>query len=346
MLYRPLGLTGIEVSVLCLGTMTFGEQNSESEAHAQLDHAIEAGINIIDTAEMYPVPPKAETQGLTERYIGSWLANRGRRDDMIIASKVAGPADWLSYLRDGNVHLDRRNIKAAVESSLQRLRTDYIDIYQLHWPDRQTNFFGPLGYNHPEQDQSVPIQETLEALLSLVESGKIRYIGVSNETPWGLMRYLQLAEEMDLPRPVTIQNPYNLLNRSFEIGLAEIAHRESCGLLAYSPMAFGVLSGKYLNQARPSGARLTLFERFSRYSNPQADWATERYVELAREHGLEPAQMALAWVTSRPFVTSNIIGATSLAQLEQNLQSLSVALSTEVIEGIEEIQQLQPNPSP
>lgn len=344
--YRPLGLTGLEVSALCLGTMTFGEQNSESEAHKQLDLAIASGINFIDTAEMYPVPPKAKTQGLTERYIGSWLASRGRRDDLIIASKVAGPAEWLTYLRDGNIRLNRRNIEAAVESSLQRLRTDYIDIYQLHWPDRQTNYFGQLGYSHPEQEESVPIQETLEVLRDLIESGKIRHIGVSNETPWGLMKYLQLAQEMDLPRPVTIQNPYNLLNRSFEVGLAEIAHRETCGLLAYSPMAFGVLSGKYLDQARPDKARLTLFDRFTRYTNPQAEWATDRYVKLAREYALEPAQMALSWVTSRPFVTSNIIGATSLAQLQQNLESINIALPPEVIEKIEVIHQQQPNPCP
>jgi aryl-alcohol dehydrogenase-like predicted oxidoreductase len=346
MYYRPLGLTGLEVSALCLGTMTFGEQNSESEAHQQLDRAVASGINFIDTAEMYPVPPKAKTQGLTERYIGTWLAKRGRRDDLIIASKVAGPAEWLSYMRDGNIRLDRRNIEAAVESSLQRLQTDYIDIYQLHWPDRKTNFFGQLGYTHPKQEDSVPIQETLEVLMDLVESGKVRHIGVSNETPWGLMKYFQLAEEMDLPRPVSIQNPYNLLNRSFEIGLAEIAHRESCGLLAYSPMAFGVLSGKYLNQTNPAKARLTLFDRFTRYTNPQAEWATEQYVELARTHGLEPAQMALAWVTNRPFVTSNIIGATTLEQLDQNLESINIKLDSEVIKGIEDIHQQQPNPSP
>ncbi len=344
--YRPLGLTGLEVSALCLGTMTFGEQNSESEAHQQLDHAVAAGINFIDTAEMYPVPPKAKTQGLTERYIGTWLAKRGRRDDLIIASKVAGPAEWLSYMRDGNIRLDRRNIEAAVESSLQRLQTDYIDIYQLHWPDRETNFFGQLGYTHPKHESSVPIQETLEVLLDLIDSGKIRHIGVSNETPWGLMKYLQLAEEMGLPRPVSIQNPYNLLNRSFEIGLSEVAHRESCGLLAYSPMAFGVLSGKYLNQASPAEARLTLFDRFTRYTNPQAEWATQKYVELAKQHDLEPAQMALAWVTSRPFVTSNIIGATTLEQLQQNLESIEITLTPEVIKGIQEIHQQQPNPSP
>jgi aryl-alcohol dehydrogenase-like predicted oxidoreductase len=346
MLYRSLGFTDIDVSALCLGTMTFGEQNSESEAHAQLDRALAAGINFIDTAEMYPVPPRAQTQGLTERYIGSWLAERGGRERLIIASKVAGPADWLSYLRDGKPRLDRRNIEAALDSSLQRLRTDYIDIYQLHWPDRETNYFGKLGYSQPDEERCVPILETLEVLLDLVASGKIRHIGVSNETPWGLMKYLQLAEAHDLPRPVSIQNPYSLLNRSFEIGLAEISHRESCGLLAYSPMAFGVLSGKYLQRPWPAGARLTLFERFNRYSNPQAEWAAERYVALAREHALSPAQMALAWVTSRPFVTSTIIGATSLEQLEENLQSLQLTLTPAVIDGIEEIHQRQPNPSP
>ena len=344
--YRPLGRSGLNVSALCLGTMTFGEQNSEAEAHAQLDRAIAAGINFIDTAEMYPVPPRAETQGLTETYIGSWLASRGGRDKLILATKVAGPADWLGYLRDGNPRLDRANIEAAVDSSLQRLGTDYIDIYQLHWPDRETNFFGKLGYIHPEQERSVPIEETLHVLQRLVDAGKIRHIGVSNETPWGLMRYLHLAQNQGLPRVVSIQNPYNLLNRTFEIGLAEIAHRESCGLLAYSPMAFGVLSGKYLDGQRPANARVSLFSRFVRYSNPESEAATGAYVELARQHGLSPARMALAWVTSRPFVTSNIIGATGLAQLEENLSSIELLLSPEVIEGIEAIHTRQPNPAP
>lgn len=344
--YRPLGRSGLNVSALCLGTMTFGEQNSEAEAHAQLDRAIAAGINLIDTAEMYPVPPRAETQGLTERYIGSWLTKRGHRDKLIIATKVAGPADWLGYLRDGHPRLDRINIEAALDNSLQRLGTDYIDIYQLHWPDRETNYFGRLGYTHPAQERSVPIQETLEVLADLVTQGKIRHIGVSNETPWGVMQYLQLSQRYDLPRVVSIQNPYNLLNRTFEIGLSEIAHREQCGLLAYSPMAFGVLSGKYLNQQRPANARVTLFSRFNRYSNPESEWATERYATLAREHGLSPAQMALAWVTSRPFVTSNIIGATTLAQLDENLDSSDLQLPTEVLEGIEMIHQRQPNPAP
>lgn len=341
-----LGNTGSEVSALCLGTMTFGEQNSEVEAHAQLDRALAAGIDFIDTAEMYPVPPRAETQGLTERYIGSWLAARGGRERILLATKVAGPADWLPYLRHGQNRLDRANIETALDASLRRLRTDYIDLFQLHWPDRQTNFFGQLGYQHAASDDSVPLLETLDVLGDLVRAGKVRHIGVSNETPWGLMRYLALAERHDLPRMVSIQNPYNLLNRTFEIGLAEVALRENCGLLAYSPLAFGVLSGKYLEGARPAGARLTLFDRFSRYSNPQAEWATAQYVALARLHGLDPAQMALAWVTSRPFVTANIIGATTLAQLDVNIASADLQLSAEVIAGIEAIHAGQPNPAP
>ncbi|MEL0584898.1 MAG: NADP(H)-dependent aldo-keto reductase [Candidatus Thiodiazotropha sp. (ex. Lucinoma kazani)] len=346
MIYRPLGQTDIEVSALCLGTMTYGEQNSETEAHKQLDQAFDAGINLIDTAEMYPVPPRIETQGLTERHIGTWLASRGRRDRVILATKVAGPGEWLNYIRDGNLHLDKSNIEAALEQSLQRLQTDYIDIYQLHWPDRHTNYFGELGYRPAKEEQTTPILETLQVLSDLIKAGKIRHIGVSNETPWGLMRYLQLAEELDLPRVVSIQNPYNLLNRTFEIGLAEIAHRETCGLLAYSPMAFGVLSGKYLDGQQPAEARLTLFERFNRYTNPETDRAVQRYVALAREHDLNPAQMALAFVTSRPFMTSNIIGATTLAQLDQNIDSIHMTLSVETLQGIEAIHRQQPNPSP
>jgi aryl-alcohol dehydrogenase-like predicted oxidoreductase len=344
--YRQLGHTDIKVSALCLGTMTYGEQNTESEAHAQLDRAMDAGINFIDTAEMYPVPPKAKTQGLTERHIGTWLARNAKRDRLIIATKVAGPADWLPYLRDGNPRLDRINIETAVDQSLQRLRTDYIDIYQLHWPDRNTNYFGELGYQQAASEQMTPILETLQILRDLVKAGKIRHIGVSNETPWGLMRYLSLAETHDLPRVVSIQNPYNLLNRTFEIGLAEIAHRESCGLLAYSPMAFGVLSGKYLNDRQPANARLTLFDRFIRYSNPEAKQATQQYVALAQRSGLNPAQMALAYVTSRPFVTSNIIGATTLAQLDENIESIHITLSEETLAGIEAIHTQQPNPAP
>jgi len=343
---RPLGQTDLKVSALCLGTMTFGQQNSAAEAHAQLDRAVEAGINFIDTAEMYPVPPKAETQGITEQYIGSWLTARGCRDRVVLATKVAGPGSWLSYLRKGNTRLDRPNIEAAIDASLRRLRTDYIDLYQLHWPDRNTNYFGKLGYRHRADDRTVPLLETLRVLGDLVKAGKVRHVGISNETPWGTMRLLQLAEEHGLPRPASIQNPYNLLNRTFEIGLAEIAMREQCGLLAYSPLAMGVLSGKYLDGARPSKARLTLFKRFDRYSNPQSDRAAAEYVALAHRHGLDPARMALAWVTSRPFVTSNIIGATTMAQLDADLASIELELSEEVVEEIEAIHNRQPNPAP
>ena len=334
------------VSGLCLGTMTFGEQNSEEEAHAQLNMAVAAGINFIDTAEIYPVPPRAETQGLTERFIGTWLKRRGGRDRLVLAIKVAGPGGWISYLRDGRNRLDRPNIAAALDASLARLQTDYVDLYQLHWPDRETNFFGKLGYDPVDEGGSVPLLESLEALGEQVKAGKVRHIGLSNETPWGLMTCLRLADQYGLPRPVSIQNPYNLLNRSFEIGLAEAAIRERCGLLAYSPLGFGVLSGKYLNGVRPPGARLTLFERFSRYSNPEAEGAATAYVALARRHDLDPAQMALAWVTSRAFVTSNIIGATTLEQLATNLASLDITLSEEVTAGIEAIHRGQPNPAP
>jgi len=349
MQYRPLGNTDLEVSALCLGTMTFGEQNTEAEAHAQLDRALAAGINFIDTAEMYPVPPRAETQGLTEQYLGTWLQSRGCRDRVILATKVAGPGDWLPHLRGSARRLDRGNIETAIDESLRRLRTDVIDLYQLHWPDRPTNYFGQLGYRpapEAEEAAAVPLAETLGVLADLIAAGKIRHVGLSNETPWGLMRALALAEQQGLPRVVSIQNPYNLLNRSFEIGLAEIALRERCGLLAYSPLAFGVLSGKYLDGQRPPEGRITRFARFSRYSNPEAERATADYVALARRWGLDPAQLALAWVTSRPFVTSNIIGATTLEQLESNLASLELELSDALIAEIEAIHQRQPNPAP
>ncbi|MGM1053866.1 MAG: NADP(H)-dependent aldo-keto reductase [Pseudomonadota bacterium] len=341
---RPLGTTGIEVSRLCLGTMTFGEQNSEAEAHEQLDRAVAFGINFIDTAEMYPVPPKAETQGRTERYIGSWLKQRGSRDDVIIATKASGPG--LEHIR-GGPRLTREHLRQAIDESLARLQTDYIDLYQLHWPDRKTNVFGKLGYPYNEEEEdTTPLEETLAALKELVDAGKVRAIGLSNDTPWGVMRALQLAETFGLPRVASVQNPYNLLNRTFEVGLAEIAHREQVGLLAYSPLAFGVLSGKYLEGARPEGARLTLFERFQRYTNPQAEAATADYVKIARDAGLDPAQMALAFVNSRPFLTSNIIGATSMEQLESNLESESLKLDHDVLEAIETVHRCQPNPAP
>ncbi|MCF7202373.1 NADP(H)-dependent aldo-keto reductase [Pseudomonas oligotrophica] len=346
MIYRPLGRTGIQVSALALGGMTWGEQNSEAEGFEQIQRAKAAGINFIDTAEMYPVPPKAETAGATETIIGNYFRRHGGRGDWILASKAAAPGNGIQHIRGGRNHFDRANLTAAVEASLRRLQTDYIDLYQLHWPDRQTNFFGQLGYRHDPDAHLTPIEETLEALDELVRSGKIRHIGLSNETPWGVHRFLQLAQTRGWPRVVSIQNPYNLLNRSFEVGLAEMAIREEVGLLAYSPLAFGLLSGKYENGARPAKARLTLFERFQRYNNPQARRAASAYVALAREHGVDPAQLALAYVTSRPFVTSNIIGATTLEQLDSNLASLELTLSEALLEGIERIHVEQPNPAP
>lgn len=340
---RPLGDTGIEVSRLCLGTMTFGEQNSEAEAHEQLDRAVAFGINFIDTAEMYPVPPKAETQGRTEAYIGSWLKRRGSRDDVILATKAAGPG--LEHLR-GGPRLTRTHLHQAIDDSLARLQTDYVDLYQLHWPDRSTNFFGKLGYVPNDDEDTTPLEETLSALKELVDAGKVRAIGLSNDTPWGVMRSLHLAETLGVPRVASVQNPYNLLNRSFEVGLAEIAHRENVGLLAYSPLAFGVLSGKYLDGAQPPKGRLTLYERFKRYTSELAEEATRAYVKIAREHDLDPAQMALAYVNSRPFLTSNIIGATTMEQLESNLASESLRLDQEVLDAIETVHQRFPNPCP
>jgi len=349
MRYRPLGNTDLHVSLIGLGTMTWGEQNTEAEGHAQLDAALGLGVNFIDTAEMYSVPPKPETYGSTETIIGNWLKQRGNRERVILATKAAGPAKLLpqaAHIRGGASHFNRKNLEEALAGSLKRLQTDYIDLYQLHWPDRPTNHFGRLGYSHEPDADTVPILETLEVLGDFVKAGKVRHIGVSNETPWGVAAFLQHAREQGLPRIASIQNPYSLLNRSFEIGLAEFAHRERVGLLAYSPLAFGVLSGKYLGGARPAGARLTLFERFARYNSPQAEAATQAYVDLARQHGLEPAQLALAYVNSRPFLTSTLIGATSLAQLATDINSVDIELSTELLEQIEATHKTYPNPSP
>jgi aryl-alcohol dehydrogenase-like predicted oxidoreductase len=349
MQYRPLGDTDLKVSLIGLGTMTWGEQNSEAEGHAQLDAALSAGVNFIDTAEMYSVPPKPETYGSTETIIGHWFKQRGNRERVILATKASGPAKLLpqaSHIRGGNSHFNRKNLQAALEGSLRRLQTDYIDLYQLHWPDRPTNHFGRLGYTHEPDEQTAPILETLEILGDFVKAGLVRHIGVSNETPWGLAEFLRHAREQGLPKIASIQNPYNLLNRTFEIGLAEFAHREQVGLLAYSPLAFGVLTGKYLGGARPADARITLFERFARYNSDQAQAATQAYVNLANAHGLAPAQLALAYVNSRPFVTSTLIGATSLAQLETNIGSIDIGLSAGVLEQIEAIHKQYPNPSP
>ncbi|BEM59496.1 NADP(H)-dependent aldo-keto reductase [Serratia marcescens] len=337
MQYHRIPHSSLEVSVLGLGTMTFGEQNSEADAHAQLDYALAAGVNLIDTAELYPVPPRPETQGLTESYIGSWIKARSNREKIVLASKVSGPVRGTDSSIRPQQALDRKNIRAALDASLKRLNTDYLDLYQLHWPQRATNCFGKLNYQYTDDKATVTLLETLEALTEQVRAGKIRYIGVSNETPWGVMRYLQLAEKHELPRIVSIQNPYSLLNRSFEIGLAEISQHEGVELLAYSSLAFGTLSGKYLNGAKPAGARNTLFTRFNRYSGQQTQRAIAEYVALAKKHGLDPSQMALAFVRQQPFVASTLLGATSVEQLKINLDSLNVILDEDVLQALEEI---------
>ncbi|HEY0207640.1 NADP(H)-dependent aldo-keto reductase [Acerihabitans sp.] len=346
MRYHRIPHSSLEVSVLGLGTMTFGEQNTQADAHAQLDLAVAAGVNLIDTAEMYPVPPRPETQGLTETYIGNWLKRRGQREKIILASKVAGPSRGNDAGIRPQQILDRKNIRMALDASLRRLNTDYLDLYQVHWPQRATNCFGKLNYQYTDEKLAVTILETLEALTEQVRAGKIRYLGISNETPWGAMRYLHLAEKHDLPRIVTVQNPYSLLNRSFEVGMAEISQFEGLELLAYSSLAFGTLTGKYLNGAKPAGARNTLFSRFTRYSAPHTQQAIAEYVALAQRYGLDPAQMALAFVRRQPFVASTLLGATSLAQLQTNLDSLDLILDDEIIGELEQIHQRFTIPAP
>ncbi len=344
--YHRIPHSSLEISTLGLGTMTFGEQNSEADAHAQLDYAVSQGINLIDVAEMYPVPPRPETQGLTETYVGNWLAKRNNREKLVIASKVSGPSRNSDSAIRPNQALDRKNIRAALDESLKRLQTDYLDLYQVHWPQRQTNCFGKLGYSWVESAPVITLLETLEALTECQRAGKIRYIGVSNETAFGVMRYLQLAEKHELPRIVTIQNPYSLLNRSFEVGLAEVSQYEGVELLAYSCLAFGTLTGKYLNGAKPAGARNTLFSRFTRYSSEQSQKAVAAYVDIAKRHNLDPAQMALAFVRRQPFVASTLLGATTMEQLKTNVESLHLDLSDEVIAEIEAVHQVYTYPAP
>lgn len=349
MQFKPLADTGILLPEICLGTMTFGEQNTQEEAFEQLDYALDQGLYFWDTAEMYPVPPKPETQGATERIIGNWIASRGGRDKLFLASKIAGPSQGGSHIRDGQTRFGADEISAAIDQSLSRLQTDYIDLYQLHWPQRPTNFFGKLGYGNAEaaEDRAVTdLEETLTALQYEIKNGRIRYIGLSNETPWGTMKFLHLAEKLGLSKFVSVQNPYNLLNRTYEIGMSEIAKYEGVGLLAYSPLAFGYLAGKFRNGARPAKARVTLFSRFSRYSNPESEWAVEQYAQLAEQHGLTLTQLALAFIKQQFFVTSTIIGATNLDQLKENIQAFEVNLSEEVLKGIEAIHRQQPNPAP
>lgn len=346
MQYRQLGNTNEKVSVICLGTMTWGEQNTEAQAHEQLDYALDQGINFIDVAEMYPVPPKAETQGRTEEYLGTWLKKSGKRKEVLLATKVVGRSENFDYLRGEHATLSRQHIHHAVEGSLKRLQTDVIDLYQLHWPDRKSNFFGELGYQYDATDESVPLEESLSALKELVDAGKVRYIGLSNETPWGLMECLRLADKLGLPRVMSVQNPYNLVNRSYEVGLAEMSIREEVGLLAYSPLAFGVLTGKYRNGAMPAGSRLTIYTRFGRYNGDRTFAAAEEYCKIAEAHGLSPAQMALAYVNSRPFLTSNIIGATTMEQLKENIASVDITLTGDILEKIESVHRENSNPAP
>lgn len=345
MLYRSLGNTDINVSAIALGTMTWGKQNDEAEAHQQLDYALDHGVNFFDTAEIYPVPPEEATYGDTERFIGSWLKGKAR-DKIILATKVCGKSSGLKWIR-GGPRLNDQQITQAVDASLKRLGTDYIDLYQLHWPERQTNFFGALGYSHIEDDDAITIEAQLKSLETLIKAGKIRHIGLSNETPWGVATFLNYAKNSSLPRMMSVQNPYSLLNRTFEVGLAEMAIREQCGLLAYSPLGFGVLSGKYLKGAKPKGARLTLFaDKFPRYLQPSSAQATERYATIARDHDMDPAQMALAWVNSRRFVTATIIGATTMDQLKDNIASIDCSLPKELIEKIDAVHQDIPSPAP
>ena len=345
MKFVNLGRSDLRVSAVCLGTMTFGEQNSEAEAHEQLDHALAQGINFIDAAEMYPVPTRAATSGATERFIGTWLKHQAR-DRIVLATKAAGAGREIKWIRDGNPRFDRKHLRAAVEASLARLQTDYIDLYQLHWPDRNVPIFGQYQFDPQKERDFVPFAETLQALDELVKEGKIRHVGLSNETPWGTMQFLQVAEKLGLPRMVSIQNAYSLLNRTWEMALAEIAYRENISLLAYSPLAFGFLSGKYLADPQAKG-RATLFDGFAqRYAKPNVQPAVAAYVELAKRHGMTPVQLALSFVASRWFVGSTIIGATSLAQLKENIAACAQPLAEEVLQAVEALHLRYTNPAP
>jgi aryl-alcohol dehydrogenase-like predicted oxidoreductase len=345
--YKKLGNTDIEVPVICLGTMTWGQQNTEAEAHEQLNYAVdERNITFIDTAEMYPVPPTGELQGTTERYIGTWLKNRTDREQLTIASKV-GAASLITTRNVGDrPRYDKQSIIDAIDGTLERLQTDYVDLYQIHWPERKTNFFGARAYIHDEEDDSTSIHETLEAMDALVKAGKVKHIGVSNETPWGVNEFLRIAREENLPRIVSIQNQYSLTNRTFEIGLSEIAIKEQVGLLAYSSLNMGVLTGKYLDGARPAGARFTVQQRNSeRYNPPHAEVVVEKYVALAKKYDMDPAVLALAFVAQQRFTTSVIIGATKMEQLKTCIDAGEVTLSSEIMADIAEIYFAHPDPT-
>ncbi|WGD36023.1 aldo/keto reductase [Olleya sp. YS] len=344
MIYTTLPNTDIKVSKICLGTMTFGNQNTEAEGHAQLDYAVDNGVNFIDTAELYPVPATAETSGRTSVIIGNWLKNK-KREDLVIASKIAGTGDYTAHIR--TTGFSKSAINEAVNLELKRLQTDYIDLYQLHWPERETNTFGVRDYKHnPNDPWEDNFKEILESLEQVKKEGKIREIGISNEKAWGTMRYLEESKNNNLPRPVTIQNAYSLLNRVFEGDMAEVSHRENIGLLVYSPMAFGVLSGKYIQGTANDKARLNLFPRFARYSSEQSTLATKKYLQLAEQNNLTLAQMSLAFVNQRSFVTSNIIGATNLKQLKENIGSVNTNLSQSILDEIDNIHAIIPNPAP
>lgn len=343
--YRKLGVTDLDVSLICLGTMTWGNQNSEAEGHEQMDYAFEQGINFFDTAEMYAVPPSAETYGRTEEIIGSWFAKTGKRDKVVLATKVAGPG--LPWVRGGNYHIDGPNIREALEASLKRLQTDYVDLYQLHWPNRGHYHFSRYWHYNPEFDPEAVkdnMREVLKTLSELIDEGKIRHVGLSNETAWGIMQYLQLSSAEGFPRMQSVQNEYSLLCRHFEPDLTEIAMAEKCGLLAWSPLATGMLSGKYLDGARPPGARWTIGSPVQDRDTPHAHSAVRAYMDIADRYGLDVCQMALAYVNSRPFVTADIIGATSMEQLKSNIASVNVKLSEDVLDAIDNVRRDFPIP--
>ena len=348
MKYRKLGTTNIDVSVICLGTMTFGEQNSEIDGFKQMDYALDRGINFFDTAELYPIRPRKETYGRTEKIIGNWLKERKNRDKVIIASKIASKSTGLEWIREGsqNLGFDKKNLNKAVNDSLIRLQTDYIDLYQLHWPERKVPLFGQLDFEHdPNDNKWNALEKVLEDLKELINAGKIRYVGLSNETPWGTMKFLEIAKQINLPRMMSIQNAYNLVNRVFDIANSEVTMNEQCGLLAYSPIAGGRLSGKYMNNQHPKNARYTLWpSRFSRHHTKRGEIAIEKYVKLAKQYNIPPSTFANAFVNDRPFVTSNIIGATTIDQLKENINSIDITLSKEILEEIENIHLSDPNP--
>ena len=345
MKYTTLPNADIQVSKICLGTMTFGQQNTEAEGHAQMDYALEQGVNFFDTAEMYSVPARQETYGSTERILGTWFQKTGNRDKVVLASKIAGPNPNFTYMREKN-DFSPASIQYALDKSLERLQTDYIDLYQLHWPERKTNFFGQRGFKVQDDAWEDNIHAVLETLNGFIQQGKIKHIGLSNETPWGIMRFLEESKYHNLPRIKTVQNPYSLLNRLYENGSAEIGIRENVGLLAYSPMAFGVLSGKFLTGEAHPNARINLFPQFSRYNSEQSAAATRLYHEIAQQNGLTLTQLALAFIEQQPFVTSTIIGATTMEQLKENIDTINVTLSEELLQAIDAVQAKIPDPAP